>query len=775
MESSVSEGVVNVQPHGRILSVLGDIEFAQWQCLAELVDNSFDDFLDHSGADGERPMVSVSLPGRSSNATSAEVWVTDNGRGMDLATLANAVSAGWTGNSRYGSLGLYGMGFNIATARLGRVATVKTTRAGDPSWTVIILDLDELARGRNYDVPVRYEPKRDPQDHGTQVIISKLKNDQWDKLSKHAPKIREELGDVYSYLLRERDFALTVNGKLVQPRRPCTWDRIRSVTRSGARVPAIIEIDQPLSPAKACMDCGWWNKEWAEECEDCQKTNLMLRQRRIWGWIGVQRYLHKSDYGIDFLRNGRKILIRDKRFFYWDDPNGIEASELEYPIDSPRARGRIIGEIHCDHVPVNYQKNAFVYDNPEWRTVVRAVRGTSPLGEKIAERLGLLRNTSPLARLYAGYRREDQGLNYLVASNDTAVEWAQHFRDGDERYETDDLWYQLATAHDHPVTPKPKAQSGSVLGEMGLDGNDEEPEETADVGDQDSAVPKPTDTAPADHEETLDQRLGRYRQSATAIVDLAGRYEATDLGSVELTAWAVSQPSLNDVAGNAVPILTQMVRAPKLEVFVAIDHPLFTEYGVELRDLVMVEVAEFMRVRGTPSGRDPKPLSTVLADIKSRATGQWITRDVLASRASLLLDRIREAMQREVKGSPSGYWDLLQESERVITQRRFAVEGGSEGWDSVIESGDFTLYLPASALVRLIERRPEAFLDGKVFRRPYLSLTDDGSRSLVVSRLVGFIGDLALMEDHHPKLGIVELQRARLSCSLVEDELTDQE
>ena len=218
-----------------------------------------------------------------------------------------------------------------------------------------------------------------------------------------------------------------------------------------------------------------------------------------------------------------------------------------------------------------------------------------------------------------------------------------------------------------------------------------------------------------------------------------------------------------------------MVRAPKLEVFVAIDHPLFTEYGVELRDLVMVEVAEFMRVRGTPSGRDPKPLSTVLADIKSRATGQWITRDVLASRASLLLDRIREAMQREVKGSPSGYWDLLQESERVITQRRFAVEGGSEGWDSVIESGDFTLYLPASALVRLIERRPEAFLDGKVFRRRYLSLTDDGSRSLVVSRLVGFIGDLALMEDHHPKLGIVELQRARLSCSLVEDELTDQE
>jgi hypothetical protein len=768
----VSESVVNVQPHGRILSVLGDIEFAQWQCLAELIDNSLDDLLAYSDGEGERPTVSVSLPGRNSDVASAEVWVTDNGRGMDLETLANAVSAGWTGNARYGSLGLYGMGFNIATARLGRVANVKTTRAGDPSWTVIVLDLDELARGKDYEVPVRYEPKSDHREHGTQVVISKLKNDQWDKLSKQATKIREELGDVYSYLLREREFALTVNGTLVQARRPCVWDRARSVTRSGMRVPAIMEIDQPLSDGKACMDCGWWNRESAEECEDCQKINLVLRQRRIWGWIGVQRYLHKSDYGIDFLRNGRKILIRDKRLFYWDDPNGIDAPLLEYPVDAQRPLGRYVGEIHCDHVPVNYQKNAFVYDNPEWRTVVRAVRGTSPLGEKIAERLGLPRNNSPLAMFHTGYRRQDPGLRYLVASNDSAVEWTQYFRQGDPRYQSDDLWYQLAASHDQPVTPKPKTEPSGALGEMGLGEGDEG---AATIDGNEPAPPQAANPAPADPAETLDHRLGRYRRNATAIIDLAGRYEATDLASVELTAWAISDRVLTDVSGNVVPIFTQMLRAPRLEAFVAIDNPLFTEYGVDLRELIMVEVAEFMRVRGTPSGRDSKPLSMVLADIKSRATGQWVTRNVLASRAGLLLDRIREAMQREVKGSPSGYWDLLQDSERVHTQRRFAVEGGGDTWNSVIDSGDFAFYLPASCLVRLIERRPEAFLDGKVFRRPYLSLTDDGSRSLVVSRLVGFIGDLALMEDHHPKLGMIELQRARMSCSLVEEELTDQE
>jgi hypothetical protein len=780
----VSDSLVNVQPHGRILSVLGDIEFAQWQCLAELIDNAFDDFLASRGAGGDRPTVSISLPGRTSDARTGEVWVTDNGRGMDLETLANAVSAGWTRNARYGSLGLYGMGFNIATARLGRVATVKTTRAGDPSWTVITLDLDELAKGRNYDVPVRYEAKNDPGRHGTQVIISKLKSDQWDKLSKQESKIRGELGNVYSYLLRERDFLLTVNTKKVQPLRPCVWDSKRSVTRSGARIPAIIEIDQPLAPAKACLECGWWSKEWAEECEDCQSRNLELRTRRIWGWIGVQRYLHKSEYGIDFLRNGRKILISDKRLFSWEDPNQINPPELEYPIDSPRNRGRIVGEIHCDHVPVNYQKDAFVYDNPEWKTVIRTVRGDSPLGEKIAQRLSLPRNTSPLAQLYAGYRREDQGLNYLVAANDMAVDWAKLFRDGDPAYQADDMWYQLAYAHDHPVTPQPEDKpEGDVYDEMGLGdvGKPESEPSGPRSTDLDQGVasgpakPWKSDTKLPGPGETLDQRLDRYRKASTEVFELAGRYEATGLGMVELTARTVDARSLTDPQNNDVPIFAQMARAPKLEVFVAIQHPLLTEYGIELRDLVMTEVAEYLRVRGTPSGRDPKPLSAVLFDIKSRAPEQRVTRDVLANRAEQLLDRIREAMLEEVKGSPSGYWELLPESERTSTQRRFAVEGGGDAWDSVIESGDFTLYLPASALVRLIERRPESFLDNKVFRRLYVGLTDDSSRSLVVSRLAGFIGDLALIEDHHPRLGLAELQRARLSCSLVEQELARRE
>ncbi len=60
----MSDSVVNVQPHGRILSVLGDIEFAQWQCLAELIDNAFDDFLASEGAGGLKKLAQVTFTGR---------------------------------------------------------------------------------------------------------------------------------------------------------------------------------------------------------------------------------------------------------------------------------------------------------------------------------------------------------------------------------------------------------------------------------------------------------------------------------------------------------------------------------------------------------------------------------------------------------------------------------------------------------------------------------------------------------------------------------------
>ena len=84
---------INIKPSPRILKVLGDIEFESWQCLAELVDNGFDEFQEMRRAGVDSPdkfQVSITLP-TGGLSQDSEIIVTDTGRGMDLETMNNGL------------------------------------------------------------------------------------------------------------------------------------------------------------------------------------------------------------------------------------------------------------------------------------------------------------------------------------------------------------------------------------------------------------------------------------------------------------------------------------------------------------------------------------------------------------------------------------------------------------------------------------------------------------------------------------------------------------
>ncbi|GHH46431.1 ATP-binding protein [Lentzea cavernae] len=769
---------INVTPHPRILGVLGDIEFAHWQCVAELVDNSFDEFQAAGNAVG-RPAVSITLPAANASRSTAGITVKDNGRGMSLDAITNAISAGWTSNGRYGSLGLFGMGFNISTARLGRHTTVRSSRAGDPHWVEVVLDLPRIAESAEYRAPYRLVPKNDIAEHGTTVTISDLKTDQFETLKRPRTQtiIREKLGDIYSYLLRERGFLLTINNKKVEPRLPCLWDETRHVTRRGVDIRAVQQINVPLKVKKACLSCGHWNAVEAETCEECGQERLQLRERQIWGWIGVQRYVHRSDYGLDFMRNGRKILLKDKRVFTWQDEDELTEPELEYPIDSKSPTGRIVGEIHCDHVTPNYQKNAFEFDTHEWRQVLHSIRGSSPLRPIKAKDLGLPENTSPLAQLYAGYRRQDPGLNYLIpgdgnrALHEKAIEWADKFRRGDQDYRTDQKWYDAAYQHDHPVTVPPAGEDDDeILPGVGNDLPDPKP---ATSGSAPGGTPVHTDPpTPPVKEPTLAERLQSYREAGEQIVDLAGPYTLKDLGSIELVVWAVrSHDALVDSKGNQAPVVAFMARPPRLEIFVNVTDDLFQAQGTDVRDLALVEAAEFLRVRANSTST---PLTGLVRELKAISNIVPLTPHAMADEAERVLNLVRSGMVAYVAEDPSTHWDLLTEGERADAEQRYAIESANATkWEEKIADGDFVRYLPANAVVRIITATPEKFLDGKVFNRPFRSINNPNARELVVERLINPLSDLALLEQHRPRLDIEELTRTRSSCRLVVRALAD--
>jgi histidine kinase/DNA gyrase B/HSP90-like ATPase len=764
---------IEVQPHPRLLGVLGDIEFAPWQCIAELVDNAFDEFLRRADTDEriDDPTVTVTLPGRNSEPRDAEVWVADNGPGMSLEQLNSALRAGWTSNSRFGSLGLYGVGFNIATARLGHVAIIKSARATDSVWTVVTLDLRQLASSGDYNLPVTTEPKSTPDEHGTVVVIRGLKPEHHSTLSRQQRRIRESLGNVYSYLVQERGFRLVVDRTAVKPRRACIWDESRTVVRSGDRIPAVIHVDERLPDRFVCLDCGVWQDAMDGECQSCEGPNLRSEPRRIWGWVGIQRYLHQSDFGIDFIRNGRKILLNDVSMFEWHDPDEVGGrGRTEYPIEIPSGFGRIIGEIHVDHVAVNYQKNAFEYDTPDWKRVVQVLRGRGPILPKIAREAGYTeRNTSPIARLVAGYRRNDAGLNYLIPGDgknplhERAREWAQRFRDGDEDYQTDSIWYQAAEQHDKPVhdTDDVDPDDGDdILRRKGLLDDDQEDEPPGDV-----EPPSPV--------ETESDRRARWIAKAEALPDLSGSFGLPGYGAaLAVNAYLVRGDSLRREDDPArVPVYVGSSTGSRVDVFVDAEHEIFTDFAVDTRDLVAIELAEYLRVRAGM----PVSLSGLFAELKLRCfPDQKVSGYALKDTADRLLGRVREAMLPVVAGNSSGYWSLVRPAEQSAAEQAYAYDGATTPWDDVLNSGEWVQFVPGAALVRLVSTRPESFLDGRVFRSTFSGLTDPEARAVSAERVADLLSDVAALADRQYRRGAEELQRGRLSCILLERELAQE-
>ncbi len=765
-EVAINAESIDVTPHPRLLAVLGDIEFSPWQCLAELIDNAFDDFL-VAPPDDVIPEVAISLPSRNSDHRDAQVWISDNGRGMSLEHLNKALSAGWSSNARYGQLGLFGMGFNIATARLGTTTQVRTTRAGDPEWLTVTLDLHKMAAQDSFVVPVIREPKDDPADHGTQVIVSDLKQEQHDALSRQQSRIGESLGDIYSYLLRERGFSLIVDGKTVQPRRPCIWDHDRFVIVRGQRYDAYIEIDKELTPLKACQACGRWQDLAARECEECGSTELEERERRITGWLGIQRYIHKSDFGIDFLRNGRKILVRDVSMFAWEDPNEPGARpEPEYPVEVPY-EGRIVGEIHVDHVRVNYQKNAFEYNSIEWKQVVRTLRGEGPLKPKKAAALGYTTNESPLGLLFTGYRRVDPGLKCLVPGDGSqaihakARDWGKLFHKGDPEHQDDHVWYEAAAEHDQPKPVVPIEAT--------------EKADANDIGARDRLdIPDPMDPDGAAHDpapprETEDQKQDRYRATGSVLRDVSGEYSLPGFGNaLKVTVYALNNTEVADSNGERAPVYVQQQRGPEVHIFVDLDHALFTEFGGDPREYVIMGIAEHIRDRRGSH----QALCSVVAELKARCMPDTkITPQALGNRAHTILERVRASMLPVIRGNAEGFWSYVVESEQAAAEQRFAQEGTDAGWQQVRETGDWILYASSTALSRLIQQRPGEFLDSRVFRAPYAGFTDNHARALTVNRLIGYLNDVGQLAELKTRRRPDELNRGKLSCRLLQDEL----
>lgn len=778
---------MDITPTPRILRTLGEIPFQTWQCIAELVDNSIDAFLSDMSLENRDKRVTVTWSSDSVGAAVRTIEITDNAAGMSIDQLQNAVRAGYTSNDPIGNLGLFGMGFNIATARLGEETTVLSTRKGDTEWVGVKIDFQKLIDAKKFDAPIIHKAKVDPDECGTQITISKLKSGILSELSNKESEIRQRLELVYTPLLSNQDITISVRNKQLRPRNHCVWSESRYVRYNKQNVAARINIDRSLGSALFDMsrNCYLSYDEADEYYTAMQEgkafpAHIVEREKRLTGWLGIQRYADPNDFGIDFIRNGRKILISDKSFFQYENPLTLQ-KELQYPVElGTSIGGRIVGELNVDYLLPTYQKNDFDRADSSWAQTREAICGVGPFLPKSRKAMGFTEdNISPLCLLVNAYRRVDKGTVCLFAPNDIAKKYAAEFRKGVRDYIDDTKWWKAAQEEDQKSGTKSSttpvntgdAPSDDVAAYLGGSTNTNSPSSTPANAASNTVHATPL-TVP--ETSSMDDLL----QRSMPIQYLSGRnYPFGRSGSLNIRAYELNRGEIkqNGVRKpchfNSDGIDCDFVYDPT--------HPLLTQYPITPQMLLLLYMAEKLKARD----QLPDVVAIYSSLVEVSMGDARIDRQALQERASSAFELLREKLVQALRSKPEDVVKCVHESTGEVEETVASIIQINPNllvpFQNMEAAGyDAVEFVPPKTLYRLVDRFPEDVFDGKALSTPYLSINLQDSNATLRARedskdrILSFIKDtLRVISWSGQRIQKNELTRASLSVDFLVREL----
>ena len=726
-----SEQLLDLTPSPRVLRMLGQIDFKPWQCLAELIDNSVDAFIASQNRTALIiPQINVEVSSVAEIKTGAgKIQISDNGPGMAPDRLKDAVRAGFSGNNSIDKLGVFGMGFNVATARLGTRTEVWTTRREDDYWTGIRIDFEAMELAGSFQAPAlsRRKSATESQVHGTEIIISKLEPERALYLRTGAGlrTTKDKLNRIYNKIMRDMQLVILVCGNQLEAREFCVWGADKHVdTRTDfGRIPAILNIDANLGDRLYCEDCWCWLLEAEKSCPVClSSSHLRNRARKIIGWIGVQRYFDQQDYGIDLIRNGRVIEERSKAFFSWQDPDSGTVVP-EYPLEQQHWGGRIVGELNVDFVPLaSHQKDAFNRQTPEWRLVEKAIHGEGPILVERRKSAGFAnRNDSPLARLHTGYRRGNPpGFRWLVPGDSTGKgineqprQWAGLFWNGELDYKSDEKWWEAVKlaeeVHKKRGADVPVDQTGGA----GFGPGPEKPPGTL-------PPPKPVIT------QVLDREPDPTVSGTFELPEINGCPRLEVKGNRLVNGSLLGKTHIEFAIIGSLAEFTYDLR-----------HLLFATTLLEPVDCLIEELGYQILQRSNTTQKE-WPLSRITQALRRKYYQSTIISmdQVQESAASLLADMVEHYQQYLPSLAPLDSAVLDASSRDALSREVARIDhAGRERVEEVICGGEFPRYLGVRYLTGLIEQWPAVLMDSNFLAVGYtdvaLDIRGEGVRGIV--------------------------------------------
>lgn len=772
---------VDITPTPRILRVLGDIPFDVWQCVAELTDNSIDAFKEalEKGMYIDSPRVDIFWSTDSTPNSEREIVIQDNGPGMDINTLQKAAKAGYSSNDPIYNLGLFGMGFNIATARLGDETLFLSATKSALMWTGIKIDFAELIRNHSFSATIINRPKNKRDECGTKIISRKLKDGVLSELKRKSRLIKIRLGVVYTSILDEKNIEIYIQGKMLSSQPHCIWSESRYVIRNQNKVSAVQRIDRDLGKTYFDLSRNQYlsDDDSAEIDVSLSKgqklpENVINRSRRLKGWIGIQRYSDPTDFGIDFIRNGRKILIADKTIFGMENPETGKLKQ-EYPVElGTTVGGRIVGELHVDYLIPSYQKNGFDTTDKAWRITVDAIRGAGPILPKQRIDFGYDGdNNSPLGLLVNAYRRVDPGTKNLFLPNSLANSFAKEFKKGNLEYQNDEKWFKAAQEIDRERAEKIYSSTPVNSGVVASDDvNLYGPNESVD---NKSTVFLPPLDEPKVTVRPINSERAQLISTSDKIESLSGKYAYGNTPSMSVCAWKVKDYHIR-LEGQEVPSI-MFQDGVEIDFFYDSQHVILDEYSFTPIQLLLISLAEKFSIRDNKISFQ----QAYIGLIHNYLDDERINPQALYERAFSIIKNIKESLPEILGHRFIKTMEVIafvpSEEEELAKNLMDTNPELLQAYQEQTEEALLVLpHVTDDIIIRLLQAMPEEFLDGKLFDLPYMKIkflsveTNLRLKNAALDKIVSCLKDALIILQATNSSTKTELIRNSISLKMLE-------
>jgi ribosomal protein L40E len=794
---------INITPNPRILEVITHNPMHPINAICELIDNSIDGFniAKEKGTKIEKPIIDIILPGKDQiNENTGSIIVKDNGPGLSREQANEAVRAGFSGNEAIGRLGLFGMGFNISTGKLGKKTTFSTARKEDKKLFSIVIDLPLLVKKGIFAVPVIESPKPSEDYSGVTVEIS----DWWEEGHQNhgfikklvgigGPKLTEQIGRRYSSLLR-KGLQVSVNRRRCPVFYHCAWGANRFVEkRNRGRIPARFDFSHVLRTEKRCYGCGSLILDDKDSCSRCGRTgNIKTRECSIRGWVGIQRFDHADRFGIDFIRNGRAILVGEKEAVFAWVPEKTGEKVKEYPIDS--IFGRIIGEVHIDHVPTDFLKTDFQKTSPEWIEVIKFLRGESHFQPEKQKTHGEPENKSYLYLLFQGYRkvarfgRADMYMGFWDESKngpsrisrDVEKELYEKFLNNEPGYGSrdDSEWWKYVEGAD--IRPAPIMKECPKCGVQCLKGAEvcagcqhiffskkcnkcnqdivqsavncqycgtsQVPDEEAQWVCNSCMRRNPPDafrcrrcSLPRGVEDPL--KLNFLKENSNIKDELCSSSFSVRLpgdvsmSSIKLKVYYANTDVMLERDGLRLPAVIYCT-ANEMDIFIDPTHPIYNKYQDRPEDIVSIELAKWIwqnnQGKINERVRPLWSLSNLYYLIHANFWGKRVEldKDEVLKSVVEFFDNMRDALPNLLADNVLAIYENMDDNEQSQIIEQLYKNNLISKQGELRKSGEYLMYLPYSMVVGIFRQYPEKFFDGKFWKIPYEALDVPDARTL---------------------------------------------